>query len=38
MLAGKVAWITGAGSGIGEAAAVALAAESSEASGGWTFW
>lgn len=27
-LAGKIAWITGAGSGIGEAAAVALAAES----------
>ena len=26
-LAGKVAWVTGAGSGIGEAAALALAAE-----------
>ncbi len=29
-LAGKVAWVTGAGSGIGEAAAIALAAEGAE--------
>jgi NADP-dependent 3-hydroxy acid dehydrogenase YdfG len=29
-LAGKIAWVTGAGSGIGEAAALALAAEGAE--------
>ena len=29
-LKGKIAWVTGAGSGIGEAAALALAAEGAE--------